>query len=291
MLAAAIAWFGIRINAWYGETLGKSPEASSLLAGLSKSADVLALTLPATARALSAEGHRCLASVAWAIWTVTIAIALQASVGFAAPNIADATAARGRAPDVSAMLTMRISHLQAEQATMIETRPIGTIEAELQRAQPGAAAVWRATSGCHDVTLPQSGQTCAAVLALREAVGAAQRRDTIDADLHDAQEQLGRVPAIMSADPQAETAVRLINWATFGVVKVTANDIGPPGRHNLDAANLGAGADVGNGFVAARMQVGSSVRCAGRDEERCCLHRLTRLGACSAYSPPFSMLF
>jgi hypothetical protein len=28
-LAAAIAWFGIRINAWYGATLGKTAEASS----------------------------------------------------------------------------------------------------------------------------------------------------------------------------------------------------------------------------------------------------------------------
>ena len=214
----------IKINAWYGQTLGKSPEASSLLAGLSVSADILALTLPATARTLAAEGHRCLASVTWAIWTVTIAIALQAPVGFAALNIVDTTAARGRAADASAALTMRISRFQTDRATITETRSIATIEAELQRSlvQPGAAAAWRATSGCHNVTLPQSGQACAAVLALREALGTAQRRDAIEADLHDAQEQLVHVPAVMSADPPA---VRLINWATFGLLKVTANDI------------------------------------------------------------------
>jgi hypothetical protein len=40
-LAAAIAWFGIRINAWYGGTLGKTAEASSLIAGLSVCADLL----------------------------------------------------------------------------------------------------------------------------------------------------------------------------------------------------------------------------------------------------------
>ena len=28
-LAAAVAWFGIRINAWYGGTLGRTPEAST----------------------------------------------------------------------------------------------------------------------------------------------------------------------------------------------------------------------------------------------------------------------
>jgi len=195
----------IKINAWYGQTLGKSPEASSLLAGLSVSADILALTLPATARTLAAEGHRCLASVTWAIWTVTIAIALQAPVGFAALNIVDTTAARGRAADASAALTLRISRLEAERATIMETRPIATIEAELQRTQPGAAAVWRATSGCHNVTLPQSGQACAAVLALRQALGTAQRGDAIDADLHDAQEQPACLPAVTMADPQAET--------------------------------------------------------------------------------------
>jgi len=51
-LALTIAWFGIRINAWYGGTLGGTAEASSLIAGLSMSADVLALPLPAAARAL-----------------------------------------------------------------------------------------------------------------------------------------------------------------------------------------------------------------------------------------------
>ena len=56
-LAATIAWFGIRINAWYGATLGKTAEASSLIAGLSVSADVLAFALPAGARALWVEGH------------------------------------------------------------------------------------------------------------------------------------------------------------------------------------------------------------------------------------------
>jgi len=93
------------------------------------------------------------------------------------------------------------------------------------RAQPGEAAVWCATSGCHNVTFPQSGQACAAVLALRVALGTAQRHGMLDADLHDAQQQLARLPAVAIADPQAETAVRLISWAKFGVVKVTANDI------------------------------------------------------------------
>src|SRR5690348_12279160 len=55
--AAAIAWYGVRINAWYGQSLGRTAEASTLLAGLSISADVLALLLPAAARTLWLDRH------------------------------------------------------------------------------------------------------------------------------------------------------------------------------------------------------------------------------------------
>lgn len=162
-------------------TLGKTPEASSLIAGLSVSADVLALFLPAAARTLWVEGHRAGSGVAWALRTITIVITLMATVGFAALNIADTTAVRGKIAAESMALRTRLDRLRAERATITETRPVTSIEAELQRAQPSAAAVWRATAGCRDVTLPESGQACAAVLALRQALGTAQRRDTLDA--------------------------------------------------------------------------------------------------------------
>ena len=170
----------------------RPPEASSLIAGLSVSADVLALFLPAAGRTLWVEGHRAGSGVAWALWTITIVITLMATVGFAALNIADTTAVRGKIAAESMALRTRLDRLRAERATITETRPVTSIEAELQRAQPSAAAVWRATAGCRDVTLPESGQACAAVLALRQALGTARRRD---------------------------------NWATFGLVKLAADDI------------------------------------------------------------------
>src|SRR5215475_4863091 len=89
---SAIAWFGIRINAWYGGTLGKTAEASALIAGLSVSADLLALVLPATARTLWVDGHRVVAGIAWALWAVTIMITLIATIGFAALNVTDIVA-------------------------------------------------------------------------------------------------------------------------------------------------------------------------------------------------------
>src|SRR5262245_995794 len=51
-LALMIAYHGLRMNAWYGRTLGATAEAGVLLAGLSVAADALALVLPAAACAL-----------------------------------------------------------------------------------------------------------------------------------------------------------------------------------------------------------------------------------------------
>jgi len=146
-LAVAVAWFGIRINAWYGGTLGRTPEASTPLSGLSVSADVLALILPTTARTLWTDRRRMAAAVAWALWAITITVAFMATVGFAALNIADTTAARAKTVTERATLTARIERLRTERIGITESRSVAAIEAELQRTQPGAATVWRATAG------------------------------------------------------------------------------------------------------------------------------------------------
>jgi len=224
-LAVAVAWFGIRINAWYGNTLGRNSEASNLLSGLSISADVLALILPTAARTLWTDRRRMAAAVAWALWSITIAVALMATVGFAALNIADTTATRAKTVTERAALTARAERLRTERSSITESRSVAAIEAELQRAQPGAAAVWRATAGCRDVTLPASGEVCALVLALRQAQATAERRDVLNADLREAESQLRLLPSVMVTDPQADTAARLISWMTFGLITVTSNDI------------------------------------------------------------------
>jgi MarR family len=224
-LAVAVAWFGIRINAWYGGTLGRTPEASTLLSGLSVSADVLALILPTTARTLWTDCRRIAAAVAWALWAVMIAVALMATVGFAALNIADTTAARAKTVTERAALAARIERLRGERDGITESRSVAAIEAELQRTQPGAATVWRATAGCRDVTLPASGELCASVLALRQAQATAERRDVLDADLREAESQLRLLPSVMTTDPQADTAAQLISWMSSGLFTVTSNGI------------------------------------------------------------------
>jgi hypothetical protein len=224
-LSVAIAWFGIQINAWYGATLGKTAEAGTLLAGLSISADILALILPTTARVLWSDRQRVASGIAWGLWTMTILTALLATVGFAALNITDTTAARSQITAERATLTARVERLRSERAGIAENRPVASIEVELQRAQPSASAVWRATSGCHDVTLPSSGDACATVLALRQALQTARGREDLDAELREAEKEISRLPAISISDPQAEIAANLLKWVTVGLIDISADDI------------------------------------------------------------------
>jgi hypothetical protein len=165
------------------------------------------------------------AAVAWALWTIAVAVALMATVGFAALNIADTTAARAGTVTERAALTARIERLRSERGVITEIRSVAAIEAELQRSQPGAAIVWRATAGCRDVTLPASGEVCAPVLALRQAQATAERRDVLDADLRAAESLLRGLPSITATDPQADTAAGLISWMSFGLIIVTSNGI------------------------------------------------------------------
>ncbi|MFN5408311.1 hypothetical protein, partial [Bradyrhizobium sp.] len=60
----------------------------------------------------------------------------MATVGFAALNIADTTAARAKAVTERAALTARIERLRAERGGITEGRSVAAIEAELQRTQP-----------------------------------------------------------------------------------------------------------------------------------------------------------
>ena len=181
--------------------------------------------LPPTARTFWTDRRRIAAAVAWALWTITVVVALMATVGFAALNIADTSAARAGTVTERAALTARIERLRAERGGITESRSVAAIEAELQRTQPAAATVWRATAGCRDVTLPASGEVCAPVLALRQAQATAERRDVLDADLHEAESQLRGLPSVMATDPEADTAARLISWMSFGLITVTSNDI------------------------------------------------------------------
>ena len=115
--------------------------------------------------------------------------------------------------------------LEEADAEYAVDRKVETVEAEIQRAQPAAAAVWKKTAGCTDVTLASSGAACAEVLGLRQALGMAQRRDALDAELRAAEARLAPLPAIAVADPQATMAADIVAWISAGRIDLTPHDI------------------------------------------------------------------
>jgi hypothetical protein len=221
-----IAAVGITINGWFAGSLGKTTWAAALFVALGVTADVLAFLLPTVASHLVQAGHRVGAVTAWLLWVATMAFALLASAGFAGMNVADVTAARAKDALASDTLTVRIERLQRERTGIAEKRSVAALEADLQAAQPSAAAVWKQTNGCQNVTIAASGQACAPVLQARQRLAEAQRRDALDAELRDAEMRLAQAPAINSADPQAAMAAKLVNWLSFGLITVTSADIG-----------------------------------------------------------------
>src|SRR5262249_31088701 len=147
---------------------------------------------------------------AWVIWSAALGMTLLATTGFAATNIGDALSGRTKIAEANAALAARIGTLRGERAGIAEIRSVATIDAALQAAQPRAAAVWRATVRCTDVTLPESGRACADVLALRQARGAAVRRDSLDAELRESEATLAGLPAVSTGDPQAAMAADIV---------------------------------------------------------------------------------
>jgi len=225
LVAIGLTVVGLTVNTRFAASFGQTAEAAALLAAVGLTIDCLAIVLPSAAAQLWRDRHVMSASAAWAIWLIALGMTLLAAIGFAATNIGDGVAGRSKVAAEASALAADIERLRAERAAITETRAVATIEAEIQRAQPAAAAVWRQTAGCSNVTMAASGAACAEVLKLRQALGVAQRRDALDAELRSAEARLAPMPAITTGDPQATMAADLVAWISLGHVSLTPHDI------------------------------------------------------------------
>jgi hypothetical protein len=223
--AVGLTGVGLVMNARFASSFGQTIEAAVLLATIGLAVDLLAVILPTVGVQLLQRRAFLAAGAAWTIWVAALGMTLLAATGFASTNIGDAVAGRAKVAGESAALTDRIGRLRLERGGISETRSIAAIEVELQRAQPEAQSVWRATNGCRDVTRVTSGRACEKVLELREAIATAERRDGLDAELRAVEGKLSALPAIALADPQATTAAELLAWLSAGAFKPAPGDI------------------------------------------------------------------
>ncbi len=232
LLAVTIAATGLYIagmdglvSANYGRSLGRTPEAAALFTGIAWAVTAAGLVLPTAAMALWRGGRRGSAFVAWSVVAVLIVpMAALAALGFVAENVSDRGAERGKAAREAAMLQGRIEQLIRERQAIVETRSAAAIEAEVQAAQAQAGNYFARTKGCTDVTQPKSGEACAPVLDLRRALGEARRRDAVDLEVKERQTQLAALPALSSADPQAEGAAGFVTWVSLQHLTPAASD-------------------------------------------------------------------
>lgn len=223
--AIGLAVVGLTVNTRFAASFGQTAEAAALLAAIGLVIDLLAIVLPSSAAQLWRDRHRMAGLAAWAIWLIALGMTLLAAVGFAATNIGDGVAGRTKVAAEATGLAADAARLRAERAGIAELRSVATIEAELQQAQPAAAAVWRQTAGCSDVTLVVSAAACAEVQKLRQALGTAKRRDALDVQVRAAEARLATLPAITTGDPQATMAADILTWASAGHVNLTPHDI------------------------------------------------------------------
>ena len=223
-VAAAIAWYGVRLNAWYGGTLGTTSEAQELFAGGSVCVDLLAILLPDRVVAFWVERRFGLAVVALLMWFVTVAIAVLASAGFAGVNIADTSAARAKIAAESAGLSGRIDRLRTERAAITEARSSGSIEAALRDLQIKFSVAWRATENCTNGD--PHALVCAAARKLQGALEAARHRDELEQSLTRTEARLAALPPIGAVDPQADATARLLRWLSHGALSVSPDDVG-----------------------------------------------------------------
>jgi len=224
-VAVGLTVVGLTVNTRFAASFGQTAEAAALLAAVGLTIDLLAIVLPSAAAQLWRDRSAMSAAAAWAIWVIALGMTLLAAIGFAATNIGDGVAGRSKLAAEASALTADIERLRAERSGVAEGRSVASIEAEIQRAQPAAAAVWKQTAGCSNVTMAASGAACAEVLKLRQALGVAQRRDALDAELRSAETRLAPLPAITTGDPQATMAADILAWISFGRVNLTPHDI------------------------------------------------------------------
>ena len=92
--ALALAGVGVTMNGWYASSLGSTQTSGWLFLALGIAADLVALVLPSVAAGLWQARQRVTAVAGWAVWLLTFAFAITASIGFASINISDVTTSR-----------------------------------------------------------------------------------------------------------------------------------------------------------------------------------------------------
>jgi len=226
LVSVGLGGIGLVVNARFAASFGRSDDAAIVLAVIGVAVDVLSMVLPAGACQLWASGARPIATMTWALWPFAVGMSILAGVGFAATNIGDTLGTRVKVISEATNLRTSVARLKTERASISEARSVIELEARLEHDRAFVnRAIWIATRACHDVTVRGSAAACAGIMATRQALSTAARRDGTEAELRSAETKLATAPSISSGDPQAEAVADILSWSTAGRITPGPHDI------------------------------------------------------------------
>jgi hypothetical protein len=200
--AVALCLVTMAANLNFGMTLGITPEEKIVYAIASVAADVVKITAVIVVIRLWQKPQRMLACVGAILGLICLAWSLASAAGFALSTREHTAAVHAAASKVIDGWTATIRRAGEQLALVERARAPSVVEAELA-AQLVPAAIWKRTRECVDLTLPESHNACARVLALRQELAAAKSAQALETRIDEARQQLATQPVVgQSADPQ-----------------------------------------------------------------------------------------
>jgi hypothetical protein len=209
------ATVGLYLNASFLWKFGRTSESGVVFAVVGLVTDTITLVLPATVMVLWQRSRRGLALTGCCMYAIAVAMTLLTAVGFAATNIDDAIAGRDAATVRREALRDDIARLKSERNGLV-----------FAPVEPGAVA---AAQTARDQECGRVGPNCRQRVAELNAVlrdkAAADRAAEIDARIAAQEASLSALPALASADPQAEAARAAVIWLSGGHLTASNEDI------------------------------------------------------------------
>jgi transcriptional regulator with XRE-family HTH domain len=200
--ATALCAVTVMANLNFGLSLGSTAEERIVYAIASVAADIVKITAVIVVIRLWQKPHRMLACVGAILGLICLAWSLASAAGFALSTREHTAAVHAAASKVIDGWTATIRRAGEQLALVERARAPSVVEAELA-AQLVPTAIWKRTRECVELTLPESHNACARVLALRQELAAAQSAQALETRIDEARRELATQPVVgQSADPQ-----------------------------------------------------------------------------------------
>jgi hypothetical protein len=200
--ATALCAVTVMANLNFGLSLGSTAEEKLIYAVASVAADIVKITAVIVVIRLWQKPQRMLACVGAVLGLICLTWSLASAAGFALSTREHTAAVHAAASKVIDGWTATIRRAGEQLALVERARAPSVIEAELA-GQLVPTAIWKRTANCSELTLPESHNACARVLALRQELAAAQSAQALETRIDEARQQLATTPVVgQSADPQ-----------------------------------------------------------------------------------------